>query len=167
MVQTSDGASRRTLSCACGASEGLQLENMIRNCAVTFRRVCPQTWEGLRSTEEATIRFCDSCQREVFLCAADDEAVQHAKQGHCIAKPMPSRTNLRPVVLGRPETPPRPPTTDEAALEEQYLREAGKTQALRDVEYASRVCPQCGYPCADWLTTCKVCGYHIGRFSTG
>ena len=142
------------------------MENMIRNCAVTFRRVCPRTWESLRSTEETSIRFCDSCQREVFLCTADDEAVQHAKQGHCIAKPMPSRTSLRSLVLGRPDTPRPPPTADETALEKEYQRETGKTKALRDVEYASRVCPQCGYPCADWLTTCNVCGYHIGRFST-
>ena len=106
------------------------MENMIRNCAVTFRRVCPRTWESLRSTEEASIRFCDSCQREVFLCTADDEAVQHAKQGHCIAKPMPSRTSLRSLVLGHPNPPPPPPTTDEAALEEEYRREAGKMLAL-------------------------------------
>lgn len=84
------------------------MENM--NCAVRFRRVCPRTWESLRSTEEASIRFCDSCQREVFLCRADDEAVQHAKQRHCIAKPMPSRASLRSLVLGQPDTP-SPPLT--------------------------------------------------------
>ncbi len=58
------------------------MENMIRNCAVTFRRVCPRTWESLRSTEEASIRFCASCQREVFLCMVDDETVLLRSRRH-------------------------------------------------------------------------------------
>lgn len=141
----------------------LAFQNIIRNCTIKFRRVCPQTWANLRSTADASTRFCDSCQREVFLCTTDTEAVQHARQGHCIAKPMPTATSFQPLVVGRPDPPPTP---EEAALEEEYRREAGKTRALRDAEYASRLCPQCGYPCADWLADCHVCGCHIGRFSS-
>jgi hypothetical protein len=25
------------------------------------------------------------------------------------------------------------------------------------------MCPQCGYPCSDWLRICGVCGFRIGR----
>jgi hypothetical protein len=46
---------------------------------------------------------------------------------------------------------------------EERIEEA-KQRALRDAKYASRNCPECGFPCSDWLQSCRVCGYAIGRF---
>ena len=67
------------------------------------------------------------------------------------------------LTLGEPEVPPTPPTLAERLLMEEKSREVSKTIALRDLEYASRTCPQCGYPCADWLRVCGVCAFEIGR----
>jgi rubrerythrin len=70
------------------------------------------------------------------------------------------------IILGvprKPQAPPRKPTRAERLLREEADREEAKTKALRDIEYASRTCPKCGYPCADWLKACGVCGRKISR----
>ena len=142
--------------------------NLIRNCAVRFRKVCPQTWELLSPTPAEGVKFCSTCQREVFLCESDADALRHAQAGRCIAKPMPDVSALpaESLIVGEPEVPeapPREPTREERLLVEAASRERAKTSALQDIEYASRMCPRCGYPCADWLRTCRVCGRSIGR----
>jgi hypothetical protein len=45
-------------------------------------------------------------------------------------------------------------------------QEEMKSRALRDIKYASRHCPDCGYPVSDWLPTCRVCGFKVGRFNS-
>jgi hypothetical protein len=135
----------------------------IRNCDVKFRKVCPRTWDNLDPTPEATVRFCQSCQQNVYFCASDAEAIRHALQGACIAKPMPESPRSDGVMLGRPE-PPEPPLDPEGlARLAEYDREREKTRALRNLKYSSRNCPECGYPCPDWARTCRVCGFQIGR----
>src|SRR5262245_23251558 len=67
----------------------MRVNNAIRNCVVKFRRVCPETWDRLSSTPNPGARFCSTCNREVFWCSTDAEAVTHALAGHCIAKAMP------------------------------------------------------------------------------
>jgi hypothetical protein len=141
--------------------------NLIRNCMVRFRKVCPKTWEQLAFTSARAMRFCATCNREVFLCETDAEALEHAQAGHCIAKPMPDHSDLPgacgTLTLGVPEVPTPQPTREEHPLMQEHSREVAKTNALRDLEYASRMCPRCGYPCADWLRTCGVCGFEVGR----
>ena len=86
--------------------------NQIRNCLVRFRKVCPARWEQLVPTSTPRVRMCGACDREVFFCETDTEALEHAKAGRCIAKPMPDLSGLpnRPLVLGEPEVPEPPPT---------------------------------------------------------
>jgi hypothetical protein len=141
--------------------------NQIRNCPVRFRKVCPERWEQLVQSSTPRVRTCGTCNRDVFLCETDAEALEHARAGRCIAKPVPDLSGLphRPVVLGEPEVPDPPMPREELRLREDRAREGAKTNALRDLEYASRMCPQCGYPCADWLRFCGVCGFEIGRHS--
>src|SRR5262249_12889519 len=62
-----------------------QPANAIRNCKPEFKFVCPLDWNQLEPTGEAAVRFCHDCKQNVFLCATDIEALDHAKQGHCIA----------------------------------------------------------------------------------
>jgi len=142
--------------------------NLIRNCRVKFRKVCPQRWEQLVPTAAERVRFCDTCSQEVFLCETDEDALGHARAGHCIAKPISDLSGLPAItmVLGmprKPQVPTRKPTREERLLREEAGREGAKTKALRDIEYASRTCPRCGYPCADWLKACGVCGRRIAR----
>ncbi len=140
--------------------------NLIRNCTVKFRKVCPRTWEQLSPTPARAVKFCGTCEREVFWCETDADALEHAQAGHCIAKPTPDLSGLPAagfVILGKPKVPPRKPTREELLLTQEASREGAKTRALQDIEYASRTCPRCGYPCADWLRTCGVCGVRIDR----
>jgi hypothetical protein len=138
--------------------------NLIRNCTVKFRKVCPQRWEHLAPATTEGVRFCTTCRREVFWCETDVEAVAHAQAGHCIAKPAPDLSGSpRTAFLGRPRITASKPTREERLLGEEAAREDAKTRALRDIEYASRTCPRCGYPYADWLKACGVCGRRTGR----
>ena len=68
--------------------------NQIRNCLVRFRKVCPARWEQLVPTSTPRVRMCGACDREVFFCETDIEALEHAKAGRCIAKPMPDLSGL-------------------------------------------------------------------------
>ena len=139
--------------------------NAIRNCVVKFRRVCPETWDRLSAMPDPAARFCGACNRQVFLCSTDAEAVTHALAGHCIAKAMPDRSELgdMTLTLGTPEIAPPEPTPEERLARREYAVEGAKTLALRDSDYASRLCPRCGYPCADYRRDCGVCGLEVGR----
>jgi uncharacterized protein (TIGR02996 family) len=56
----------------------------IENCEVRFRFQCPQRWEALTPTDEAGVRFCESCRRSVHYCNTLQEARGHAWSGHCV-----------------------------------------------------------------------------------
>ncbi|MDC3952554.1 hypothetical protein [Polyangium jinanense] len=80
--------------------------NEILNCGsakqekqyVRFTFECPERWETLAPTEEASVRFCGRCQERVYLCSRGRDATAHAQAGHCIAVP-----RERSLVLGRPD----------------------------------------------------------------
>ena len=141
----------------------------IRNCEVTFRKVCPLQWDMLNPTADPAVRSCDMCHREVYLCESDEEALRHAKAGDCIAKFIPDISGVPRLVFGEPEVPTPSPTPEQKALLKAYHRENAKTDALENLKYSSRFCPQCGYPCPDWKPVCRVCDFEIGRirFSDG
>jgi uncharacterized protein (TIGR02996 family) len=50
-----------------------------------FRLKCPQRWEGLKRTADASVRFCEACRKKVFHCATVEHAQRHALRGHCVA----------------------------------------------------------------------------------
>jgi uncharacterized protein (TIGR02996 family) len=50
-----------------------------------FRLKCPQRWEGLKPTEEPSVRFCEACRSKVFHCTTLEHAQRHATRGHCVA----------------------------------------------------------------------------------
>jgi len=55
----------------------------IRNC--TFAYKCATNWDELQTTKNDSIRFCNDCQREVYLCEDDHELVQYVKLNRCVA----------------------------------------------------------------------------------
>ena len=61
----------------------------IRNCAASFRFQCPKLWEKLSPTESPTVRHCSCCDRDVHYCTTDEQTIEHAKAGHCIAREIP------------------------------------------------------------------------------
>jgi len=141
----------------------MRYKNPIRNCVVEFRKVCPLQWENLWQTSDPAVRHCETCKRDVHFCHTDEEALAHAKAGHCIAKPQLDEAQLPGIYIGEPNPPLPSPTPEEEALRADYNRECAKTYALRDLKYSTRFCPSCGYPCPDWQPACRVCDYEIGR----
>ena len=53
-----------------------------------FSFQCPKTWDRLLKTNIASVRFCDACERNVYLAESLDKARGHALQGHCVAVPV-------------------------------------------------------------------------------
>lgn len=133
--------------------------NAIRNCAVEFRRLCPQDWNGLEPTGDDSVRFCHLCRQNVFLCVGDAEALAHAREGHCIAMPGEDGSAAALMRVGMPEQPLTP--KQERLINADCL-DLAKTRALQALKYSSRFCPQCGYPCPDWREHCLVCSYQLG-----
>jgi hypothetical protein len=138
------------------------MNRTIRNCPLPiFRRVCPERWEKLTPTGDATVRHCDQCNQEVYLCTTDEQTLSHARAGHCIAREIPDESEVPGIYLGRPKyVPPTTPRQEEALRLSR--REDGIKDALKNVR-SPRSCPRCHYPAPSWRTVCRVCGEHIGR----
>jgi hypothetical protein len=78
---------------------------------VEFEFECSKRWDQLTPTDAASVRFCASCERNVYYCATAGEAVGHAAVGDCVA--VDARVtrrdgdlNLR--MVGMPTRPTRP-----------------------------------------------------------
>ena len=132
-------------------------QTVIQNCAVEFRKRCPFTWDGLTTTEREGERHCSTCERAVFFCSTNDEAIHHAREGDCIAMTMLDREGLPVVYLGEPEEPPSPPTPEQLKLEAQYRFEQQRMEAIRNEKYTDQYCPECGFPQPKWHDECRVC----------
>jgi uncharacterized protein (TIGR02996 family) len=57
----------------------------IENCTLRFRFQCPKQWEALRETADGRVRFCESCQKNVYHCGTVEEARARALRGCCVA----------------------------------------------------------------------------------
>lgn len=137
----------------------------VRNCPVEFRFLCSQRWEDLAATDRPEIRHCDRCDQDVVFCTTDEETIAHARAGHCIARECPDASELPVVHLGRPATArPLEVTPSQAEASRRRSREGGIDDAIRNAGRSPRCCPECSYPAPAWRTTCRVCGFAIGRF---
>lgn len=133
----------------------------IRNCTWKFK--CPRDWEGLASTDNLEVKFCDQCNRNVHFANDDAQFLLHAKLGHCVAKYAVSEDELPAIVMGEPDpnsiTPISP--AQAAALAKNGL-EARKDDAIENAKYSSRPCPKCSFPVASFWANCRVCGEFLG-----
>jgi hypothetical protein len=141
----------------------MKTERTIRNCSIRMRVVCPRTWDGLEATARAGVRHRVQCGEDVFLCETDAETIAHARAGHCIARKGPARSELGPMVLGRPEVPAEP-THEQREARQWATRERGIDTLLGGrIMGTTRVCPECAYPVPDFRKSCYVCGHELGR----
>jgi hypothetical protein len=53
------------------------------NCEMQFE--CPKNWFELTETEQAGVKHCSTCQKNVYLCVTQDELDNFAHKGECIA----------------------------------------------------------------------------------
>lgn len=56
--------------------------------AVDLRFRCPEQWRNMVPTESNHVRYCTRCEKPVYLCTSNDEALAHACQNHCVALPL-------------------------------------------------------------------------------
>jgi hypothetical protein len=137
----------------------------IRNCETTFRFQCPQMWSELQPTGSADVRHCAVCRCDVFFCKSDEETIEHARAGHCIAREIPDEAELPRVYVGQPKNPPVPTPEQEKAWA-WFAREGGIDDSIKNAD-ADRSCPQCRFPAPRWRERCRVCGFEIGRVRAG
>jgi hypothetical protein len=133
----------------------------IRNCEITFRFQCPKLWSELTQTESPDTRHCSVCDCDVFFCKTDEETIEHAKAGHCIARVLPDDRRIPRDVLGKPKIVPKL-TPEQEEAEKEFARERGIDDSIKNAD-ADRSCPQCNYPAPRWRLTCRVCGFEMGR----
>jgi len=120
----------------------------VRNCDEVFKFKCPLNWSDLRETEEENKRFCNQCENDVFLCKTDGETIDHAKQGHCIA-----RVNFnikKKITIGQTKLDP-----SEIIAENRNRREEAITVALK--VNSGKTCKRCSYPVNEDSLDCEVC----------
>jgi hypothetical protein len=63
-------------------------ENKIKIEQCTFAYQCPKSWDQLFRTNVDSVRFCDQCEKNVYLSNSSTEALEHASKGECVAIPI-------------------------------------------------------------------------------
>ena len=54
----------------------------IKNC---FEFICPENWNNFERTDDENVRFCGSCEKQVFK-ATDKETLEELSKGKkCVA----------------------------------------------------------------------------------
>lgn len=127
--------------------------NAIRNCTMQLHYVCPLDWAQLEPTAQKETRFCVECQKNVFLCLTDFEAINHARQGHCIAMRGEDGSAKYLLKMGMPP----PLTEEEKARYVAYRVDQAKTNALQQLTDNSSFCTGCGFPLPMDNPQCLVC----------
>ncbi len=54
----------------------------IKNC---YEFICPVDWDNLEKTDNQSIRFCGSCERQVFKASNKKTFHELSKQNKCVA----------------------------------------------------------------------------------
>lgn len=105
--------------------------NAIRNCNDFFELRCPMNWNDLEGTDNVGVRFCRECKDRVFFCRTANEALNHAKAGHCVALPGQDGSAAGfGAVVGRPVAP-IVLTADQQALVKAEKADRAMTEKIR------------------------------------
>lgn len=75
------------------------MELKIKNCNWAFK--CPQNWENLKETTNSKVKFCNDCQKHVFLCEDNEAITYHSNRLHCIALNPTSSSETKWLMLGK------------------------------------------------------------------
>jgi hypothetical protein len=136
-------------------------ESSIRNCDMHLRNgspicghACPFLWENLDLTETSSVRHCQVCHQQVFLCKSRAEALAHGAQGHFVAMRGPGYHLEHIFELG-----PFRGTPEQKAAFDINREDAHIKKALREFRYCTRSCPECGALCPDAIDRCYACAH--------
>jgi len=93
----------------------------------------------------------------VYFCASDEDTIENAKKGNCIAREIPSDDELPVMFLGEVEAQPVETEQQKQAYDWKQ-REDAITEAVQR-KNPSRYCSNCGYASSEYRKNCKVCGF--------
>ena len=79
--------------------------HLIRNCRFKFK--CDVTWESMEKTNQddpALVRFCNKCEKKVYLTRTQRELQIHIEFNDCVAIPeeITWRYNMTNKIIGMP-----------------------------------------------------------------
>ena len=60
----------------------------VRNCIFGFK--CDKRWGEMIETSQRDVKFCDSCQKEVYLISDEYELMEAIELNRCVAIFQPS-----------------------------------------------------------------------------
>src|SRR5689334_18604743 len=141
----------------------MKLVRTIRNCRPAIPVPCPKQWDALAVTAADHVRHCDTCSNLVYFCATDEQTLEHARAGHCIARALPDQSELGRIVVGRPAQPVAETPTQSQARTLRARERAIDDLLAWDLASYDRCCGRCGYPVPNFRKTCRVCGTIVGR----
>jgi hypothetical protein len=139
----------------------MEQESIVRICGLKFKRQCPLNWNALGPIADDSSRHCDTCDRSVFLCTSDAETMFHAERGDCIARSVPTASELPKIVMGEPDVEwlrANQPTAPQQEALQRKQRERNIDDALNNLRFTAVRCAACGYPVPSWWDACRVCG---------
>ena len=55
----------------------------IRNCTFGFK--CTKSWDKMVQTQSRDVKFCDNCQKEVYLVTDEIELMEAIELNRCVA----------------------------------------------------------------------------------
>lgn len=59
------------------------MTKLIRNCVFAFK--CDESWDDMTSTKIHDIKFCQTCQREVYFCRTDQQLREAINLNRCVS----------------------------------------------------------------------------------
>ena len=59
------------------------MDTIISNCVFGYQ--CEKTWDELTVKEDATVKHCNKCDKDVFFCSTPQELMRSIRQGVCVA----------------------------------------------------------------------------------
>tara|TARA_Y100000996_G_C22051680_1_gene449384 strand:+ start:20 stop:277 length:258 start_codon:yes stop_codon:yes gene_type:complete len=71
----------------------------IKNC---FEFICPEKWENLERSDNESLRFCGSCDKQVFKANSLEELEKFSKENKCVAY---KGDNSSPGIMGETAYP--------------------------------------------------------------
>lgn len=70
----------------------LKAKDKIINCEFEYK--CPLQWSGLQKSENEDIRFCSSCEKNVYFAHSQSELDDLATAGKCVAFNQPNNNDI-------------------------------------------------------------------------
>jgi predicted RNase H-like nuclease len=95
----------------------------IEKCEFSYR--CPKTWDALLETNIESVRYCEQCDRNVYLSESVALANANAAQGRCVAVPIKLTSHAEKELESRLHVvglmrPPRPLPEERLAIQTEY-----------------------------------------------